>query len=276
MNGTADASQLNALMDADAYRTFLRRSVMTNLITILVTFGALPRQRPALLRDGRIIAAAQEERFSRKKHDHRMPIHAIEYCLREANLTPDDLDYVVFYEKPFLKFDRLLETWFSYAPRGFKQFLMGIPQWLNEKLHIPREIDKALGKPFKGKYIFTEHHESHAASAFFPSPYSEAAIVTLDGVGEWTTASVGVGRKNKVELHHELRFPHSLGLLYSAFTYFTGFKVNSGEYKLMVGPYGPPCLSRQNSRQSPRPQEDGSFRRTGLLYLLLHRRHGRR
>lgn len=234
---------------------------MAKSVTILGISGLYHDSAAALLRDGRIIAAAQEERFSRKKHDHRMPIHAIEYCLREANLTPDDLDYVVFYEKPFLKFDRLLETWFSYAPRGFKQFLMGIPQWLNEKLHIPREIDKALGKPFKGKYIFTEHHESHAASAFFPSPYSEAAIVTLDGVGEWTTASVGVGRKNKVELHHELRFPHSLGLLYSAFTYFTGFKVNSGEYKLMgLAPYGRPVYRDKILSNLLDLKEDGSFR----------------
>ncbi len=234
---------------------------MTKSVTILGISGLYHDSAAALLRDGRIIAAAQEERFTRKKHDHRMPVNAIAYCLEEAHLTVDDLDYVVLYVKPFLKFDRLLESWFSYAPRGFRQFLMGIPQWLNEKLHIPREIDKALGKPFKGKYIFTEHHESHAASAFFPCPYNEAAVVTLDGVGEWTTASVGVGRGNKLELLYELRFPHSLGLLYSAFTYFTGFKVNSGEYKLMgLAPYGKPIYRDAILQNLLDLKADGSFR----------------
>ncbi len=215
----------------------------------------------ALLRDGNIVCAAQEERFTRKKHDHRMPTHAIEYCLREGTLKAEDLDYVVFYEKPFLKFDRLLETYFAYAPRGFRQFLMAIPLWLKQKLHIPRELDKALGGGFRGKFVFTEHHESHAASAFFPSPFSQAAIVTLDGVGEWTTASVGIGRDNKVEIKYELHFPHSLGLLYSAFTYFTGFKVNSGEYKLMgLAPYGKPVYKNVILKELLDLKEDGSFR----------------
>ena len=234
---------------------------MAKPVMILGISGLYHDSAAALLCDGRIVAAAQEERFTRKKHDHRMPVRAIEYCLSEGKITAEELDYVVFYEKPFLKFDRLLETYFACAPRGFRQFLMGIPQWLNEKLHIPREIDKALGKPFAGKYIFTEHHESHAASAFFPSPYADAAIVTLDGVGEWTTASVGVGRGNTVELHYALHFPHSLGLLYSAFTYFTGFKVNSGEYKLMgLAPYGRPIYRDTILANLLDLKEDGSFR----------------
>jgi carbamoyltransferase len=228
---------------------------------ILGLSGLYHDSAAALLRDGEIVAAAQEERFTRKKHDSRMPVHAIEFCLNEAGITADQLDYVVFYEKPFLKFDRLLETWFAVVPRGFRPFLMGIPQWLNEKLHIPREIDKALGKRFAGKYIFTEHHESHAASAFFPSPFNEAAIVTLDGVGEWTTASIGAGSGNRIELLYELRFPHSLGLLYSSFTYFTGFKVNSGEYKLMgLAPYGRPIYRDKILAHLLDLKEDGSFR----------------
>ena len=195
----------------------------------------------ALVQDGDIVAAAQEERFTRKKHDQDFPIHAVEYCLAEAGITAADLTYVVFYEKPLAKFERLLETYIAYAPRGFRQFLMGMPLWLRQKLHLPREMDKALRKQYKGKYVFCEHHESHASSAFFPSPFEEAAILTFDGVGEWATASYGVGRGNRIELTHEMHFPHSLGLLYSAFTYFTGFKVNSGEYKLMgLAPYGEP------------------------------------
>jgi carbamoyltransferase len=195
----------------------------------------------ALVRDGEIVAAAQEERFTRVKHDSRFPTHAVECCLQAAGLTPEKLDYVVFYEKPLLKFERILETYLAYAPRGFGQFLAGLPIWLKQKLHLPREMDKALGHAYKGRYVFTDHHESHAASAFFPSPFEEAAILTMDGVGEWATASFGMGRGNKVALSHELHFPHSLGLLYSAFTYFTGFKVNSGEYKLMgLAPYGEP------------------------------------
>jgi carbamoyltransferase len=230
-------------------------------VHILGISGLYHDSAAALLRDGRIIAAAQEERFTRIKHDHRLPVHAIEYCLREGAIGAEDLDHVVFYEKPFLKFDRLLETYFAYAPRGFRQFLMGIPQWLKQKLHIPRELDKALGGRFQGKFVFTEHHESHAASAFFPGPFSEAAIVTLDGVGEWTTASVGIGRNNKIELLYELHFPHSLGLLYSAFTYFTGFKVNSGEYKLMgLAPYGKPVYKELILEKLLDLKADGSFR----------------
>ncbi|MHC4291538.1 MAG: carbamoyltransferase family protein [Planctomycetota bacterium] len=234
---------------------------MSKPVHILGVSGLYHDSAAALLRDGQIVAAAQEERFTRKKHDYRMPVHAIEYCLQEASIQPEDLDYVVFYEKPFLKFDRLLETYFAYAPRGFRQFLMGIPQWLRQKLHIPRELDKALGGRFRGKFIFTEHHESHAASAFFPSPYSQAATVTLDGVGEWTTASIGVGQDNKVQLKYELHFPHSLGLLYSAFTYFTGFKVNSGEYKLMgLAPYGKPIYQDLIMTELLDLKDDGSFR----------------
>lgn len=230
-------------------------------INILGISGLYHDSAAALLCNGRIFAAVQEERFTRKKHDSRMPIHSIAYCLREAKLTVDQLDYVVFYEKPLQKFDRILETWLAYSPRGFRQFLMGLPQWLNEKLHIPGEIDKALGSRYKRKYIFTEHHESHAASAFFPSPYEEAAILTMDGVGEWATASIGIGRGNQIELKYELRFPHSLGLLYSAFTYFTGFKVNSGEYKLMgLAPYGKPVYRDTILTHLLDLKKDGSFR----------------
>ncbi|MEN6425237.1 MAG: carbamoyltransferase [Phycisphaerales bacterium] len=215
----------------------------------------------ALVADGEIVAAAQEERFTRIKHDSRFPVHAVEYCLQEAGLTAAKLDYVVFYEKPLLKFERLLETYLAYAPRGFGQFLAGLPVWLRQKLHLPREMDKALGHTYKGRYVFTEHHESHAASAFFPSPFDEAAILTTDGVGEWATASFGVGRGNRVQLSHELHFPHSLGLLYSAFTYFTGFKVNSGEYKLMgLAPYGEAKYRDLILEKLIDLKPDGSFR----------------
>ena len=167
----------------------------------------------ALVQDGSVVAAAQEERFTRVKHDSRFPSHAVDYCLQSAGLKPEQLDYVVFYEKPLLKFERLLETYLAYAPRGFRQFLAGLPVWLKHKLHLPREMDKALGHAYKGRYVFTEHHESHAASAFFPSPFDQAAILTMDGVGEWATASFGLGQGNKIRLSHELHFPHSLGLL---------------------------------------------------------------
>ena len=215
----------------------------------------------ALVVDGRIVAAAQEERFTRKKHDYNFPTNAIEYCLKEAGLKPEDLDYVGFYDKPFLKFERLLETYLAYAPAGFPSFLAALPLWLRQKLHLPRELSKGLGGAYTKRFVFTEHHESHAASAFFPSPFEEAAILTLDGVGEWATASFGVGRGNKIELTHELRFPHSLGLLYSAFTYFTGFKVNSGEYKLMgLAPYGEPRFADVILEKLIDLKEDGSFR----------------
>ena len=214
-----------------------------------------------LVQDGRIVVAAQEERFTRKKHDHDFPIHAIEFCLAEASLHASDINLVAFYDKPLLKFDRLLETYVSYAPSGFKLFLMGLPVWLKQKLHMPRELDQGLGGHYKARYVFLEHHESHAASAFFPSPYEEAAILTLDGVGEWATGTIGMGRGNKIEMLKELRFPHSLGLLYSAFTYFAGFKVNSGEYKLMgLAPYGEPVYKEVILEKLMDLKEDGSFR----------------
>ncbi|MHC4271391.1 MAG: carbamoyltransferase family protein [Planctomycetota bacterium] len=226
----------------------------------------------ALVRDGEIIAAAQEERFTRKKHDHRFPTHAVDYCLQAGHISGEQLDYVVFYEKPLLKFERLLETYIGYAPRGFKQFLQGIPVWLRQKLHLPREMDKALKNKYKGRYVFTEHHESHAASAFFPSGFEEAAILTMDGVGEWTTASYGIGKGNKVKLSHEIHFPHSLGLLYSAFTYFTGFKVNSGEYKLMgLAPYGEPKYYDLIIKELIDIKEDGSFRLNMSYFPYCHK-----
>ncbi|MCE5277771.1 MAG: carbamoyltransferase [Planctomycetaceae bacterium] len=215
----------------------------------------------ALVVDGRVVAAAQEERFTRKKHDHEFPVRAIEYCLSEAGLTGQQLDLVGFYDKPFLKFERLLETYLAFAPAGFRSFLKAIPLWLGQKLHLPREIRRGLGGAYKKRCVFVEHHESHAASAFFPSPFEEAAVVTLDGVGEWATASLGRGAGNRVSLSHELHFPHSLGLLYSAFTYFCGFKVNSGEYKLMgLAPYGRPVYADaiRNTLLDIKP--DGSFR----------------
>ena len=214
-----------------------------------------------LVRDGEIIAAAQEERFSRKKHDYRFPKHAIDYCLGEGGIGSEALDFVAFYDKPLLKFERLLETYLAFAPAGFRSFLSAMPLWLRQKLHLPREMDRGLRHGFKGRYVFTDHHESHAASAFFPSPFEEAAILTLDGVGEWATATYGVGRGNRIELSHELRFPHSLGLLYSAFTYFTGFRVNSGEYKLMgLAPYGEPRYKDVILEKLIDLKEDGSFR----------------
>jgi len=214
-----------------------------------------------LVVDGEVVAAAQEERFTRIKHDHGFPSHAIAYCLREAGLTAADLDYVGFYDKPFLKFERLLETYLGFVPEGFRSFLKAMPLWLNQKLHLPREIRRELGGGFTKRIVFTEHHESHAASAFYPSPFEEAAIMTLDGVGEWATASFGAGRGNRVDLSHELRFPHSLGLLYSAFTYFTGFKVNSGEYKLMgLAPYGEPRYADLIIEKLLDLRADGSFR----------------
>jgi carbamoyltransferase len=214
-----------------------------------------------LVCDGEIVAAAQEERFTRKKHDYRFPQHAIDFCLSTAGLEPNQIDYVAFYDKPLLKFERLLETYLAYAPVGFRSFLAGMPLWLRQKLHLPREMDSGLKHQYRGRYVFTEHHESHAASAFFPSPYEEAAILTLDGVGEWATASYGIGRGNRIELTHELHFPHSLGLLYSAFTYFTGFKVNSGEYKLMgLAPYGVPRFKEVILSKLIDLKEDGSFR----------------
>ena len=215
----------------------------------------------ALVVDGRIVAAAQEERFTRKKHDHEFPVNAIDYCLQEAGLSPEDLEYVGFYDKPFLKFERLLETYLAYSPIGFKSFVQAMPLWLKQKLYLPREISKGLKGRYQKRFVFTQHHESHAASAFFPSPFEEAAILTLDGVGEWATASFGIGRGNRIELSHEMHFPHSLGLLYSAFTYYTGFRVNSGEYKLMgLAPYGEPKYADLILENLLDLKDDGSFR----------------
>jgi carbamoyltransferase len=218
------------------YRDFLKH--MSNILGISAFYHD---SAAALVQDGQIVGAAQEERFTRKKHDQSFPNNSVDYCLREADLQPEDLDYVVFYDKPLLKFERLLETYLAFAPQGLPSFLMAMPLWLKTKLHLPKEIRKSIDGRFNKRIVFTGHHESHAASAFFPSPYDEAAILTMDGVGEWDTASIGIGRGHKIELLKTLQFPHSLGLLYSAFTYFTGFKVNSGEYKLMgLAPYGEP------------------------------------
>ena len=214
----------------------------------------------ALIVDGEIVAAAQEERFTRKKHDERFPKHAIEYCLAQAGITTAQLDHVGFYEKPLLKFDRLLETYLSYAPLGFRSFVKAMPQWVSRKLHLRREIRSGLNHEFDRRICFCEHHESHAASAFFPSPFQEAAILSMDGVGEWATTSLGVGRENRIELKKEIRFPHSLGLLYSAFTYYTGFRVNSGEYKLMgLAPYGQPIYADAIRDRLMVIRNDGSF-----------------
>ncbi len=226
----------------------------------------------ALVCDGEIIAAAQEERFTRKKHDYDFPQNAVTYCLQESGITAEQLDYVVFYEKPLLKFERLLETYLGFAPLGFGQFLISIPLWLRQKLHLPREMDKALEHKYKGRYVFTEHHESHAASAFFPSPFEQAVILTLDGVGEWDTAGFGTGKGNKIELTHVIHFPHSLGLLYSAFTYFAGFKVNSGEYKLMgLAPYGEPRYYDLIKEKLIDLKDDGSFRLDMSYFPYCHK-----
>jgi carbamoyltransferase len=214
----------------------------------------------ALVLDGRIAAACQEERFTRKKHDHNFPSQAIAACLDQAGLTPADLDWVAFYDKPLLKFERLLETYLAYAPAGFPSFLRAMPLWLRTKLFLPRAMRKEL-PGFDRRFVFPEHHESHAASAFFPSPYEESAILTVDGVGEWATASFGAGRANRIDLTHQIRFPHSLGLLYSALTYYTGFRVNSGEYKVMgLAPYGEPKYVQLFYDHLIDLKDDGSFR----------------
>jgi len=212
-----------------------------------------------LVRDGEVIAAVQEERFTRRKHDFNFPVNSINWCLKEAGIAVKDLDFVVFYDKPFIKFERILETSLTYAPTGVRQFIQAMPLWLKQKLWIPELIRKELG--YHGKILFTEHHESHAASAFYPSPFKEAAFLTMDGVGEWETASFGVGKGNNLEIEYYLRFPHSLGLLYSAFTYYTGFKVNSGEYKLMgLAPYGEPKYVDLILDKLIDLKEDGSFK----------------
>lgn len=212
-----------------------------------------------LVDNGQIISAAQEERFTRKKHDFNFPAQAINFCLKNSNLTPKEIDIVAFYEKPFLKFERILETALSYAPSGIRPFIKAMPLWLKQKLWIPEVIRKEL--PCKGRIIFTGHHESHAASAFYPSPFQDAAILTMDGVGEWDTASIAIGNDNHIEILHTLRFPHSLGLLYSAFTYYTGFRVNSGEYKLMgLAPYGEPKYKELILDKLIDLKPDGSFK----------------
>ncbi|HMP61342.1 MAG TPA: carbamoyltransferase N-terminal domain-containing protein, partial [Gemmatales bacterium] len=214
----------------------------------------------ALVVDGRIVAAAQEERFTRKKHDPGFPARAVAYCLAEAGLTPQNLDYVAFYDKPLTKFERLLETYLAYAPAGWASFQMALPVWLKDKLFTRRNIRAGLGGPTRARFVFLDHHESHAASAFLPSPYEEAAILTLDGVGEWSTTTYGVGEGNRLRLTHQIQFPHSLGLLYSAFTYYCGFKVNSGEYKLMgLAPYGRPIYADLIRDKLVDIKPDGSF-----------------
>ena len=215
----------------------------------------------ALVIDGEIIAAAQEERFTRKKGDPGFPLHAVDYCLEEAGVGAEELDYVGFHDKPLTKFERLLETYLAFAPAGYGSFRRAMPLWLKQKLHLPREMSQGLHGRYSGRYVFTDHHESHAASAFFPSPFDEAAILTLDGVGEWSTTCLGIGRGNAIEVTDEIRFPHSLGLLYSAFTYYTGFRVNSGEYKVMgLAPYGRPVYRDKILDHLLDLKEDGSFR----------------
>ncbi|MCB1914253.1 MAG: carbamoyltransferase [Rhodocyclaceae bacterium] len=220
----------------------------------------------ALLKDGVLLAAAQEERFSRRKHDPSFPRRAIEWCLESSGTRAAEIDHVVYYEKPFLKFERLLETYLAFAPRGFRSFAMAMPVWLREKLFLRRMLDDELRQidphcDWNGRMRFSEHHLSHAASAFYPSPFSEAAVLTLDGVGEWTTTSLAVGHGNRLEILREMHFPHSLGLLYSAFTYHAGFKVNSGEYKLMgLAPYGEPRYADLIRERLIDIKDDGSFR----------------
>lgn len=214
----------------------------------------------SLIKDGEIVAAAQEDRFTRKKHDFSFPKNAVNYCLKEASIGINELDYVAFYDKPFIKFERILQTYLSYAPIGISSFLKAIPLWIKQKLFMKEEIRKELDG-YEGKILFPQHHESHAGSAFFPSPYKDAAFLTIDGVGEWTTTSYGIGRDNQIRIIGEIDFPHSLGLLYSAFTYYCGFKVNSGEYKLMgLAPYGQPKYVDIIRNELIDLKEDGSFK----------------
>src|SRR5262245_12087124 len=246
---------------------------MTNILGISAFYHD---SAACLVVDGEVIAAAQEERFTRIKHDHSFPANAVKYCLKEAGITPDRLDFVGFYDKPLLKFDRLLETYLDYTPSGFVSFLKAMPLWMKEKLWMPDMIGvefgkvagaeddrsaRKLSKQFQWKLLFGDHHESHAASAFYPSPFEEAVILTMDGVGEWATSSIGIGRGNEITMLKELRFPDSLGLLYSAFTYYTGFKVNSGEYKVMgLAPYGEPKYVPLIKEKLLEICEDGSLR----------------
>ena len=250
------------------------------MVSILGVSAFYHDSAACLVIDGDIVAAAQEERFTRVKHDHRFPLQAARYCLREANLTASELDFVGFYDKPLLKFDRLLETYLDYCPAGFSSFLKSMPLWMSEKLWMPDlirtelakaggeedgEVDerqaKKNGKKFAWKLLFGDHHESHAASAFYPSPFEEAAILTIDGVGEWATSSIGIGKGNELTLLQELRYPNSVGLLYSAFTYYTGFKVNSGEYKVMgLAPYGEPKFVETIKDHLLEIRDDGSVK----------------
>ena len=228
-------------------------------MNILGISGYYHDSAAALIKDGKIVAAAQEERFSRKKHDPSFPSQAIASCLTQAGIGTADLSYVVFYDKPLLKFDRLLETYLAYAPFGIRSFIKAMPLWLKEKLWIPSLIKSHLD--YQGPVLFTEHHQAHAASAFYPSPFGRAAFLTVDGVGEWTTTSYGIGYDNRLEMIGEQKFPHSLGLLYSAFTYFTGFKVNSAEYKVMgLAPYGEPKYVQIIYDHLIDLKEDGSFK----------------
>jgi carbamoyltransferase len=223
-----------------------------------------------LVRDGDIVAAAQEERFTRKKHDSNFPTHAVAYCLREAGIRPDQLDYVGFYDKPLLKFERILENYLGVAPRGVRSFLTAMPVWLKEKL-FTRDMIRNEMPEVTAPVLFAEHHESHAASAFYPSPFTEAAVLTMDGVGEWATSSYGVGRGHQLDLLGELHYPHSLGMLYSAFTYYTGFKVNSGEYKVMgLAPYGEPKYVDLIFDKLVQLRDDGSFKLNMDYFNYLH------
>src|SRR5437868_6582843 len=220
----------------------------------------------AILHDGQVLAAAQEERFTRKKHDSRFPHHAIHACLEQAGTRASEIDYVAFYDKPFLKFERLLETYLSFAPRGFSSFRTALPVWVKDKLFQRGTILQELknlqgGIDWDKRLLFSEHHLSHAASAYYPSPFQSAAVLTMDGVGEWTTTSLAIGRGRELKVVKEIHFPHSLGLLYSAFTYYTGFKVNSGEYKVMgLAPYGEPRYAKLIKENLIDIKEDGSFR----------------
>ena len=239
-------------------------------ITILGISAFYHDSAACLVKDGEIVAAAQEERFTRKKHDSNFPKHAIDYCLQQAKISSNQLDYVGFYDKPFLKFERILENYLGVAPRGWRSFMTAMPIWVKEKLFTREIIRRELGG-YEGPVLFSEHHESHAASAFYPSPFDEAAVLTIDGVGEWATSSYGIGRGKDVELLAELHYPHSLGLLYSAFTYYTGFRVNSGEYKLMgLAPYGEPRYVDLILDKVLELKDDGSFKLNMKYFNYLH------
>ena len=249
-----------------SYRLFptsVIREVYSSIVMVTKILGISAYYHDSaatLVRDGGIVAAAQEERFTRVKGDASFPSRSVEYCLAEAGIEAPELDYVVFYERPMVKFERLLETYLAFTPQGFPSFRRAMSLWARHKLRIPQEIQSALGEKFEGRFLFVDHHESHAASAFFPSPFEEAAILTLDAVGEWSTGTIGIGQGNRVKLTHELRFPHSLGMLYSAFTYYTGFRVNSGEYKVMgLAPYGTPKYKDLILDKIVRLHEDGSI-----------------